>query len=84
MLFYSDILSALILLFTLRLAIGWLFAAEALLEVFWHAGADAPVEDLSVYVKAFAAVGTLLAQGDQFAPVYSLRPMSSWLAGERP
>ena len=53
------------------------------LEVVWHAGADAPDEDLSVYVKAFAADGSLIAQGDQFAPVYGLRPTSSWLAGER-
>ena len=53
------------------------------LEVVWHAGADAPVEDLSVYVKAFAADGSLIAQGDQLAPVYGLRPTSGWLAGER-
>ena len=53
------------------------------LEVVWQAGAEAPDEDLSVFVKAFAADGSLLAQGDQFAPVYGLRPTSSWLAGER-
>ena len=53
------------------------------LEIVWHTGADAPVEDLSVYVKAFAADGSLIAQGDQFAPVYGLRQTSSWLAGER-
>ena len=53
------------------------------LELVWHAGVDAPVEDLSVYVKAFAADGSLIAQADQFAPVYGLRPTSSWLAGER-
>ncbi len=53
------------------------------LEVVWQAGAKAPDEDLSVFVKAFAADGSLLAQADQFAPVYGLRPTSSWLAGER-
>ena len=53
------------------------------LELVWQAGAKAPDEDLSVFVKAFAADSSLIAQADQFAPVFGLRPTSSWLAGER-
>lgn len=58
-------------------------AERLVLELVWNAGATAPDEDLSVFVKAFADDGSLLAQGDQFAPVYGLRPTSSWLAGEQ-
>ncbi len=53
------------------------------LQLVWNAGATAPFEDFSVFVKAFADDGSLLAQGDQFAHVYGLRPTSSWLAGEQ-
>lgn len=53
-----------------------------LLEVVWNAGDASPQEDLSVFVKAIAADGSLLAQGDQFAPVYGLRPTSGWLPHE--
>ena len=53
-----------------------------LLEVVWNAGDNSPPEDLSVFVKAIAADGSLLAQGDQFAPVYGLQPTSGWLPHE--
>lgn len=53
------------------------------LGVLWYAGRNAPTEDFSVFVKAFDAEGELLAQGDQHAPVYGLRPTSGWLAGEK-
>ena len=53
------------------------------LELVWHAGQSPPPTDLSVFVKAFSADGALLAQGDQFAPVYGLRPTSAWRPGER-
>ena len=53
------------------------------LEVLWHAGANPAPEDLSVFVKAFGADGNLLAQGDQLAPVYGLRPTGAWLVNEQ-
>ena len=52
------------------------------LRVTWQAGAKIPEEDLSVFVKAYDAAGQLIAQGDQSAPVYGWRPLTSWLAGE--
>ena len=58
-------------------------SGELVLEVLWNAGANPPRQDLSVFVKAFAAEGELLAQGDQLAPVFGLRPTSKWLANER-
>ena len=54
-----------------------------ILEVLWNAGADPTPHDLSVFVKAFAADGELLAQGDQLAPVYGLRPTGAWLINEQ-
>ena len=52
------------------------------LTVTWQAGARNPEEDLSVFVKAYDAAGQLIAQGDQSAPVYGWRPLTSWLTGE--
>ena len=52
------------------------------LTVAWQAGARNPEEDLSVFVKAYDAAGQWIAQGDQSAPVYGWRPLTSWLAGE--
>ncbi|MCE2490390.1 MAG: DUF2723 domain-containing protein [Anaerolineae bacterium] len=56
---------------------------ELVLEVLWNAGENPPPNDFSVFVKTFAADGKLLAQGDQFAPVYGLRPTSKWLENEQ-
>lgn len=50
--------------------------------VIWQAG-EAPTTDLSVFVHALDENGTLLAQGDQTAPVYGWRPLTTWLAEER-
>lgn len=52
------------------------------LRVTWQAGARRPEEDLSVFVKAYDGAGQWIAQGDQSAPVYGWRPLTSWLAGE--
>ena len=52
------------------------------LAVRWQAGAERPRADLSVFVKAYDAAGQLIAQGDQSAPVYGWRPLTSWRAGE--
>ena len=51
------------------------------LEVTWFTP-DVPAEDLSVFVHALDADGALIAQGDQAAPVYGLRPLTGWEAGE--
>ena len=58
-------------------------SGELVLEVLWNAGANPPRQDFSVFVKAFAVEGNLLAQGDQFAPIYGLRPTSKWLGNEQ-
>ena len=52
------------------------------LAVTWQTGAIIPEENLSVFVKAYDPAGELVAQGDQVAPVYGWRPLTSWLAGE--
>ncbi len=52
------------------------------LAVTWQTGATIPEENLSVFVKAYDPAGELVAQGDQIAPVYGWRPLTSWLAGE--
>ncbi len=44
--------------------------------------ADIPTEDLSVFVHGLADDGNLIAQGDQPAPVYLWRPLTTWVAGE--
>ena len=53
-----------------------------LLDVIW-ATDSIPNEDLSVFVKAFDAQGNIVAQADQFAPVYGWRPMTTWTANEQ-
>ncbi len=58
-------------------------SGELVLEVMWNAGENPPAVDLRVFVKTFAADGNLLAQGDQLAPVYGLRPTSEWQANEQ-
>lgn len=69
---------------TLRAAAAATVCAEGRisLAVTWQAGASIPEEDLSVFVKAYDGAGQLIAQGDQSAPVYGWRPLTSWLAGE--
>jgi len=52
------------------------------LDVTWVT-AEPPTQDLDVFVHGLDAEGRLVAQGDQFDPVYGWRPLSSWLAGER-
>lgn len=55
---------------------------EALdLYVVWGAG-ETPQRELSVFIHLLDSGGTVLAQDDQFAPVYGLRPLTGWLAGE--
>jgi hypothetical protein len=51
------------------------------LHVAWVSG-SAPERDLSVFVHLLDAAGALLAQGDQAAPVYGWRPLTTWQAGE--
>jgi hypothetical protein len=41
-----------------------------------------PERDLSVFVHLVDAAGTILTQGDQAAPVYGWRPLTTWLPGE--
>lgn len=55
---------------------------RVILDVTW-ATENAPNEDLSVFVKAFDQQGNVIAQGDQFAPVYGWRPLTTWTAGEQ-
>lgn len=52
-----------------------------ILDVTWHSP-DIPSEDLSVFVHVFDAAGNFIGQDDQFAPVYGLRPLTSWQPGE--
>ena len=53
-----------------------------ILDVVWQTD-EIPERDLSVFVHALDADGVVVAQGDQFAPVYGWRPLTTWLAGER-
>ncbi|HLV35577.1 MAG TPA: hypothetical protein VKY59_10705, partial [Spirillospora sp.] len=39
-------------------------------------------EDRSVFVHLLNASGALIAQADQFAPVYGWRPLTGWTADE--
>jgi hypothetical protein len=57
------------------------FPASLALVVDWQAGQEI-VEDESVFVHVLNASGALIGQGDQSAPVYGLRPVSTWLPGE--
>lgn len=52
------------------------------LYVTW-ATADTPTEDLSVFVHGLSSTGDLIAQGDQPAPVYLWRPLTTWVRHER-
>jgi hypothetical protein len=52
-----------------------------ILEARWLATA-APTRNLSVFVHLLNADGVVIAQGDQFAPVYGWRPMTTWAANE--
>ncbi len=56
-------------------------ARRVILEVTWYTP-ETPGEDLSVFVHALDANGTILAQADQIAPVYGWRPLTTWRAGE--
>ncbi|MCU0480980.1 MAG: hypothetical protein MUE54_07180 [Anaerolineae bacterium] len=51
------------------------------LYVTW-VSADVPDEDLRVFVHGLNDKGQMMAQGDQPAPVYLWRPMTTWVAGE--
>jgi hypothetical protein len=51
------------------------------LTVEWAAFA-APREDWSVFVHLLDGEGALLATGDQSAPVFGWRPLTTWAAGE--
>lgn len=52
-----------------------------ILEVAWLA-CTKPEQDLSVFVHLLDSDKNIIAQADQFAPVYGWRPMTSWEAGE--
>ncbi len=41
-----------------------------------------PTQDLSVFVHLLDSGGNVIAQGDQSAPVYGLRPLTTWLPYE--
>jgi hypothetical protein len=51
------------------------------LYVAWNNGVD-QLPDQSVFVHLFNENGVLLDQGDQSAPVYGWRPLSTWKANE--
>jgi hypothetical protein len=51
------------------------------LTVAWYTP-DVPQRDLSVFVHLLDANGAVIAQGDQSAPVYGWRPLTTWTAGE--
>lgn len=52
-----------------------------LLSVDWYTP-ERPTEDRSVFVHLLNSSGALIAQADQFAPVYSWRPLTGWTANE--
>jgi hypothetical protein len=51
------------------------------LDVEWHTPVK-PERDLAVFLHLLDTDGNRMAQGDQSAPVYGWRPLSSWDAGE--
>jgi len=51
------------------------------LNVTW-AAPETPTLDLSVFVLLLDSGGNVIAQGDQFAPVYGLRPLTTWMPNE--
>ena len=52
-----------------------------ILETAWFTS-DVPQQNMSVFVYLLDANGIIIAQADQFAPVYGWRPLTTWLAGE--
>jgi hypothetical protein len=57
-------------------------SADALtLRVAWFTP-EVPARDLSAFVHLLDAGDTVIAQGDQAAPVFGWRPLTSWTAGE--
>ena len=50
-------------------------------DVDWHTPVKSE-RDLSVFVHLLDANSTVIAQGDQSAPVYGWRLLTSWVAGE--
>jgi hypothetical protein len=56
-------------------------ADSIVLDVDWYTPMK-PDRDLSVFVHLLDADGSVIAQADQFAPVYGWRPLTSWEAGE--
>jgi hypothetical protein len=56
-------------------------ADSIVLEVAWYAPSR-PEHDLSVFVHLLDGSGNLIGQGDQSAPVYGWRPLTTWEAGE--
>lgn len=51
------------------------------LDVTWVTP-DTPTLDLSVFVHAWDEDDNLIAQGDQAAPIYGWRPLTTWRPGE--
>ncbi len=51
------------------------------LQVTW-AACRKPPRDLSVFVHLLDAGGNVIAQADESAPVYGLRPLTGWQTGE--
>ena len=52
-----------------------------ILQVDWLACSE-PSRDLSVFVHLLDPNGSVVAQADESAPVYGLRPLTSWQTGE--
>ena len=57
-------------------------ADRILLDVMW-AASDVPERDLSVFVHLVDSQGNVVAQGDQSAPVYGWRPLTTWTPAEQ-
>lgn len=55
--------------------------AALVIRAAWAAG-ERPDRDRSVFVHLLDAAGNVIAQGDQAAPVYGWRPLTTWEAGE--
>jgi hypothetical protein len=56
-------------------------ADRLVLRVAWFTP-DVPPRDLSVFVHLLDANDAVIAQGDQAAPVFGWRPLTTWAAGE--
>ncbi len=55
--------------------------SRIILRVAWATKAR-PAQDWSVFVHLLDSGGNVVAQGDQSAPVYGWRPLTTWTAGE--